>query len=199
MNKISALLLMLLLSGCVSLFPKPAPPPQTFSLTPKNIFPKTLDKSPSLLTVERPHANAGIDTDKISVLLSPYKVDYYTGARWVDRSTKMIKTLIVESFENSNKITAIAADAANLRSDYMLLPEIREFQAETFHDEGTMIHIGVAVKLIKMPERRLVVSEYFDRIDLVPHDSLDNVVQTFDESLGKILKRMVIWTISSIN
>lgn len=187
------------LGGCFSLLPKPADPPRIYTLTPKSTFPTDLTNIQGLIIVEQPHAGADIETEKITVHLTPHKVDYYKQAKWIERAHKMMQNLIVESFENSRKVTAIASDAAKLRSDYLLMTELKEFQAEIYHNPNeTRVHVGLNAKLIKMPERKLVTSQNFDRILIAPSIKMDDIVSTFDAATGKILKKLVVWTINSI-
>ena len=82
--------------------------------------------------IEEPVAAGGLDTDAIAIYPSPTEVKYYAGARWTERAPKMIQTLLVESFENSGKITAVGRQAIGLYSDYNLKTELREFQSEQF-------------------------------------------------------------------
>ncbi|MDP3532751.1 MAG: ABC-type transport auxiliary lipoprotein family protein [Alphaproteobacteria bacterium] len=199
LKKIIPLCLLPFLSGCFSLFPKPAAPPRIYTLTPKSTFPADLPNVQGLIIVERPHVGADIETEKITVHLTPHKVDYYKQAKWIERAHKMMQNLIVESFENSRKITAIASDAAKLRSDYLLMTELKEFQAESYHNpQETRVHVALNAKLIKMPERKLVTSQNFDQVLVAPSLKMDEIVSTFDKAAGKILKKLVIWTVNSI-
>lgn len=200
MKKIAVFFIPLILSGCFSLLPKPADPPRIYTLTPKSTFPKDLPELQGLIIIEQPHAGADIETEKITTHLTPHKVDYYNLARWTERAHKMIQTLMVESFENSRKLTAIASDAAKLRSDYLLMTELKEFQTEAYHDPKNIhVHVAINAKLIKMPERKLITSQNFDRTLISPSTKMDDIVATFDKATGKILKKLVIWTIHSIH
>jgi cholesterol transport system auxiliary component len=200
LKKIIPLCLVPFLSGCFSLFPKPADPPRIYTLTPKSTFPADLPNIQGLIIVEQPHVGADIETEKITVHLTPHKVDYYKQAKWIERAHKMMQNLIVESFENSRRITAIASDAAKLRSDYLLMTELKEFQAENYHKlNEAHVHVALNAKLIKMPERKLVTSQNFDQVLISPSLKMDEIVSTFDQATGKILKKLVIWTVNSIH
>ena len=39
----------------------------------------------------------------------------------------MVQTLLVESFENTGKIVAVARKATDIRADYVLKTDLREF------------------------------------------------------------------------
>lgn len=193
------LIISLTLSGCFSIFPKPADPPRLYTLTSKSSFAKELPQVKGLIIIERPHVGADIETEKITVHLTPHKVDYYKQARWIERGHKMMQDLMVESFENSKKITAIASDSGKLRADYLLMSELKEFQAESYGSPETpKVHVALNAKLIKMPERKLITSQNFDRILVSPSKKMDDIVSTFDKATSNVLKKLVNWTIQSI-
>jgi cholesterol transport system auxiliary component len=47
---------------------------------------------------------------------------------WVDTAPRLVQTLLVESFENSRKIIGVGRQSVNLRTDYALIIDLREFQ-----------------------------------------------------------------------
>jgi len=87
--------------------------------------------------------------------------------------------------------------AVALRSDYVLQPELREFQAEYSPEvKAPKIRVRVNVKLIKMPERRIVASDTFERIMDAPDNRMPVIVKTFDQALGKVMRDLVVWTLA---
>ncbi|MHA1109164.1 MAG: ABC-type transport auxiliary lipoprotein family protein, partial [Alphaproteobacteria bacterium] len=121
--------LTLALAGCAAL-PGNQPLPRLFVLTPKSTFDPNLPKASWQLTVDKPVAEAGLNTARIALRHSPVTLEYFARANWVDTAPIMIQTLIVKSFENSGKIIAVGRQSVSLRADYSLIPELREFQAE---------------------------------------------------------------------
>ena len=61
------------------------------------------------------------------------QIEYYARAQWSDRAPQMVQTLMIESFENSQRIIAVGRDVVGLRADFILKSELREFQAEYFN------------------------------------------------------------------
>ncbi len=183
----------LALSACESVLPGRGPPPRLYRLTPKSSYPgaPTVDWQ---LVVEPPSAQASIDTPRIGLMLSPLRFDYYAQANWVDRAPLMVQSLIIESFDNSGAIIAVGRESIGLRPDYVLKTELREFQAEV-QDNQHLVNVALHVKLVQMPERQIVASAEFSHTVPAPPDTLDPVISAFDEALGKVLKRVVLWTL----
>ena len=57
--------------------------------------------------------------------------------------------------------------------------------------------VRINAKMIKMPQRIIVAGEDFERKAPAADDTLEAVVNAFDEALGKVLKELVIWTLEA--
>lgn len=185
-------------TGCGTLpFDKPAP--DLFVLTPKSTFKSDLPNVNWQLTVELPLADAGINTSRIAARKSLVSIDYFQGTNWIDTAPRMVQTLLVESFENSNQIIGVGRQSAVLRADYTLLLDLREFQAE--YKNGDAIpsaHVRLNAKLVRLPQRVIVATRNADYSTKAKSGALIDVVHAFDESLGKVLKDIVEWALSAV-
>jgi cholesterol transport system auxiliary component len=185
-----------LLPACAELLPGQSPPPRLFVLTPKSTFPDDLPTVDWQLIIEIPQAAAGLDTTRISLQRSAKEHEYYARASWTDRAPTLVQTLMVESFENSGKIIAVGRESLGLRADYVIKSELREFQA-MYLDEGLPpeAFIRMGVKLVEMPERSIVGSRTIEARVRAEADTLESIVDAFDDALGKVLKNIVSWTL----
>lgn len=192
---LAAIVALGLLAGC-GIIPTPSPAPQLYTLSPKSTFKGDLAAVGWQLGIETPTAPAGLSSARIAVTREPLTLEYYAGAQWVDDAPSMVQRLLIESFENSGRIVGVGRLAVALRSDYVLQPELREFQAEYVPDsKAPRVRVRVNVKLIKMPERRIVASETFERIMQAPDNRMPEIVKTFDQALGKVMRDLVVWTL----
>jgi cholesterol transport system auxiliary component len=107
----------------------------------------------------------------------------------------MIQTLLVESFENTEKIVAVARQATDLRAEYVLKTDLREFQAELSGDGRPTVRVRINAKLVKMPERIIIASFKSERAVEAESSNLIDVVRAFDTALGKVLKQVVEWAL----
>lgn len=188
-------LCLLCLSGCGALI-ESEPPPDLFSLTPKSTFPDTMPMVDWQLVIEEPIAARGLDTSRIAVRPSPTQLKYVAGSRWTNRAPKMVQTLLVESFENSDKIIAVGRQAIGLRSDYNLKTELREFQAEYYNgDKIGLVRVRLNAKLIRQPQQEIIASRNFERVVEPEDEGMQAIVEAFDRALGGVIKRLVEWTL----
>ncbi len=186
-----------LLGACSGLVPGQSPPPTLFRLTPKSTFREDLPAVDWQLVLDTPVADAALNTTRIALMSSPMQVEYYARSSWTDRAPLMIQTLMIESFENSDRIVSVGREGAGLRADFILKSELRELQAEYYEGDKPVAHVMINAKLVAMPSRNIVASRTFERKIEAEADRLNDVVTAFDEALGKVLKSLVEWTISS--
>ena len=193
----AAACLAVVLSGCEGLVPAlGGPPANLYTLTPKNTFTKELQRVRWQLVVDEPLASGGLNIDRIALRHSPTELKYFARARWTERAPRMVQTLMVESFENSGAIVAVGRKAIGLRSDYNLITELREFQAEYFESDGVpTVRVRLNAKLVKQPRRAIVASRTFESTIKSEGKAMRNVIRAFDQALGKVLRHTVEWTI----
>ncbi|MDH3476005.1 MAG: ABC-type transport auxiliary lipoprotein family protein [Rhodospirillales bacterium] len=184
-----------LLGGCEQLVPGQGPPPVLYRLTPKSTFREDLPVVRWQLILELPLANAGLNTTRIALWPNPTQIDYYARASWTDRAPAMIQTLMIESFENAKRIVSVGRESIGLRADFVLKTEIREFQSDYLEPGKPLAHVGINAKLVAMPERAIVGSESFDSLVAAKADRMPDIIDAFDEALGKCLRRLVEWTL----
>ncbi len=188
------------LSACGFQLPGSGPAPDIYDLSPKSSFDEDLPKINLQLVVEEPSSARGIDSDHITLRPSPIEIKYFAGVRWVDRAPRMVQILLVESFENTGKVVAVGRQSIGLRPDFSVKSDLREFQAEYFEAGGQpRIHVRLNLKLIKMPEARIVASRTFDQIEPASGKEITAIVQSFDETLGKVMRRSVEWTLREVH
>lgn len=188
--------IMMLGSAC-SILPPIQPPPRLFVLSPKSTFSADLPKVNWQLTVEAPIAEAGLNTARIALRRSPVSLEYFERANWIDTAPIMVQTLIVESFENSNRIVAVARQSVSLRADYSLLSDLREFQAEYDGQSTPLVRVRLSAKLVKMPQRTIIATLTAEHTTRAKGTDLESIVWAFDAALGKSIKRIVEWALTT--
>ncbi|MEQ3709614.1 MAG: ABC-type transport auxiliary lipoprotein family protein [Tateyamaria sp.] len=198
-----ALVLMMALPGCAALSGLSAAsvPSELYVLTPKSTFDANLPRLRYQIAVEEPTATASVNTDQIAVQPTPLRVQYLPEARWVDRAPLIVQSLMIESFENSGKVPAVGSSAIGLRADFLIVTDIREFQAfvpAVDADAPLNIHVRLNIKVIDAFSDRIIASRSFQEISLSDSDDASDVAIAFDEALGDTLRDAVEWSIRSI-
>lgn len=172
--------------------------PQLYTLTPKSTFSENLPAVSWQLLVEPPAAAAGLDSLRVALQSTPLKLDYFADVAWTDRAPQMVQTLVVESFENSDKIVSVGRESIGLRANYVLKTELREFQAEYIENglsSPPKVRVRMNAKLVEIPRRAIIAGENFEASTTASSNTLDAIVLAFDEALGRVLRRLVEWTL----
>ena len=191
--------LVLAAAGCVEVLPGRGEPPKLFTLSPKSTFKEGLPHADWQLVVEVPIAAESLNTSRIAVRHDPLSLQYYKGARWTERAPVMVQTLLVESFENSGSIVAVARKATDLRADFILKSDLREFQAEYVDGATPTVRVRINAKLVRMPERTIIASHTVERRVSARGTSISQIVYAFDAALGKSLRSVVEWALQVPN
>lgn len=173
------------------------PPPDLYVLSPKSTFPDDIPPVTWQLVVDEPSTGKGIDTDRIAIAPSPLEVKYFSGARWADRAPRLIQQLLIQSFENTGKIVSVGRQSIGLRSDFSLKTELREFQAEKTSEGKTVVRVRLNLKLVRPALGMIVASQSFESVKPAKSEDVPDVVDAFDEAVGAVLKRAVVWAMKA--
>jgi cholesterol transport system auxiliary component len=173
-------------------------PTDLYDLTPKSTYAADLPAIVAQIVVEEPTAASSVDTDRIAIKPNPYQVQYFPQARWVDRAPLLVQTMLVESFENTGKVAAVSRRAIGLSSDFTLLTELREFQADVAGGGGISVIVQLNMKIVQEPMGLIIASRSFARREPAKAGDLLSVVAAFDTALGKTMGQTVDWAVRQI-
>ena len=196
---LASLVALSIITGCSPL-KIPGPTPDLYNLTPKSTFSNTLPEIRKQLTIEEPVASGGLDNNRIALRPHSTRLKFFADARWTERAPKMLQTLLVESFENTGKIVAVGRQSIGLRSDFTLKTELREFQAEHDTEAGTCtVRVRINAKLVQQPRRDIVGSKSFEHtVEIEDRSGMENIVIAFDRATGRVIKKLVEWTLQTM-
>ncbi|CAD0186897.1 ABC-type uncharacterized transport system, auxiliary component [Ruegeria sp. THAF57] len=193
------------LAGCTGLgtLQQASKPNDLYLLTPKSTFSSSLPRVQRQIVVEEPSATAAVNTDQIAIQPTPLQVQYLSRARWVDRAPLIVQTLLVESFENSGKVAAVGRSTVGLRADYVVVPDLREFQgivvSETDNSSTVRVEVRMNIKIIDEFEDKIIASSSFQENVVAASDQTEDLVTAFDVALGKTMRDAVEWSIRKIH
>lgn len=208
MTRVTLLFMACLLAGCTGLqtLNRASKPNSLYALTPKSTFSTSLPRISQQIVVEEPTASAAVNTDQIAVQPTPLQVQYLPGARWVDRAPLIVQTLLIESFENSNRVGAVGRSSVGLRADYVIVTDLREFQAyvpdvpdEKDANAALQVIVRLNVKIVETLDDKIIASQGFREIALSESDAALDLVTAYDEALGDAMRDAVEWSIRRIS
>jgi len=186
--------LVLGLAGCSSFT---AAPPSLYVLQPKTTYDTNLPTVSYQLVVQVPDAPQSLDTQRIALARSPTTIDYFASSSWTDRAPVMVQDLMIQSFENTKKIVSVGRDTSGLRADYVLLTDLRDFEARYYEgtDKPPQVRVRITAKLIKMPEREIIGGLDAVKVSDAEKNDIDSIVAAYGEATGNAMKMIVQWTL----
>jgi cholesterol transport system auxiliary component len=187
-----------LLAGCggIQLLPTPMQP-QLYVLRP-DIMPPAGMPVRWRLAVGTPDASASLDTERIALSRTATTMDYFANAAWMDRVPAMIQRLLLQTFDASNRITAVSRDTAGIENDYLLETEIRDFEAryET-PDVAPQVVVTIQARLARMPQREIIAGVNVRQQAQATANVLDSIVLAFNQATGAAVSQIANWTLNA--
>ena len=176
------------LGGLVGTGSNPTP---TFDLSAPTNFGPLPGRARGLLAVEQPTALQILDTEKVVISPTPGEVAYLSDAQWVDRLPKLLQARIVQSFENSTRIRAVAKTQDRVNADYLLVIDIRQFGIQAY--DGPTANVELSVKIVYQRGGRIAAATVLTS-RVAGGASGSAATLALDQALSDVLVQMVKWT-----
>jgi len=177
------------LGGLVGTGNNPTP---TFDLSAPTNFGRLPPQARGLLAVEQPSALQILDTEKIVISPAAGQMAYLSDAQWVDRLPKLMQARIVQSFENSSRIRAVAKTQDRVSADYLLVVEIRQFGILAYESPQAVVELSV--KIVYQRGGRIAAGTVLKSIVAAGGTSGEAATLALDQAFSDVLVQMVKWT-----
>lgn len=178
-----------MLGGLIGTGSNPTP---TFDLSAPTNFGRLPPRARGLLAVEQPTALQILDTEKVVISPTAGEVAYLSDAQWVDRLPKLLQARIVQSFENSTRIRAVAKTQDRVNADYILVVDIRQFGIVAY--DGPTAAVELSVKIVYQRGGRIAAATVLSSRVAASGTSGSAATLSLDQALSDVLVQMVKWT-----
>ena len=173
--------------------------PKYYDLATPRSFPPSNKAEKSQLVVLEPTAVVALDTQRIIIDVGTGATAGTDNAQWSDTIPKLLQARIVQSFENSNYLGAVAPPIEGLTADYHLAIDVRSFQVSNGLDVTEqaavrpMAHVAFAAKILG-DNGRIVGSRTFDAVAPAPDLDAAAAAAAIDKAFVKAVTDLVVWT-----
>ncbi len=187
MKKFSALLCVVLLSACGGLLPKGALAPDVYTLNAPQFAANTQAPLPYAVEISLPQVVPGLNTDRIALRQGQNQIDYYADARWGGDLNTVVQAALVDSFDRSGVFKSASNDVSQVKSDYTLALEIRDFQAEYRNgDSVPTAHLRVNATLIDSATKKVIAAKMYEETAPAAANRQAAIVAAFDAAFQKM-------------
>jgi len=176
-----------LAAGCGgSLFKSEMPAVQTYRLAP--LAKETPAAAPfdALMLIVRPEVAPGLDTERIAVLRSDRRLDYFSGSQWGAPLADVVQQVMVESLQNTGRLRGVQRDLGNFRPDFVLQLDVRAFQAEYTQSGAPLARVDLIATIGRLNDRRSVLSFAAAAAERADANTMAAVAAAFDKSLQSV-------------
>jgi len=185
----------LFLAGCADVV-GPPPSPKLYVLRPDSPSPLPGPKVAWALSVESPSASAGLHGERIAITRPPSGLDYYADSAWADRLPDLAQSALVEAFERSGRIGALARDSDGAKADYLLVTDLRDFAARYDAGDGAPLAVvSLGARLVNARTRAIAGSTVIRKEVRASANSVVASVAALTEAYGAVLADLVPWVL----
>jgi cholesterol transport system auxiliary component len=186
----------LLVAGCSDIV-GPPPAPKLYVLKPALSGVVPGPKVDWALSIQSPHATAGLDSERIAILRPPASLDYYAGSAWADQLPALVQSAVLEAFEASGRIAAVSRDSDGAQSDYSLGMDLRDFEARYDQGEGAPLAVvRLDVRLVESRSRRIAGYTDIAREVRATANTVDAAVEALSAAFSGELTELVPWVLN---
>jgi cholesterol transport system auxiliary component len=139
-----------------------------------------------------------LDSARIALIQADGAIDYYANSEWTDHLPVLVQNALVEAFEESGRIDAVASDTAGFHADYYLEAEIRDFQAHYSVPDGIpTVRVRIEAKLAPTRGREIIADLNSVHEVTASANSVPEAVRAFDIALGQVYSEIVNWALAA--
>jgi cholesterol transport system auxiliary component len=154
-------------------------------------------KVPWALSILRPDVSSALDSERIALFQPDGTMDFYAKATYPDRLSPIVQHAILDGFEASGRIDAVATEEAALHADYNLSIEVKDFAAHYSTPDGVPgVTVSITCKLTTSHGRVIVGSFSTTQTGSASVNSVGAAVQALQQALGAAVKAIVDWALS---
>lgn len=150
------------------------------------------------LAVMRPDVPGGLDTDRIALLQPNGTLDYYAKATYPERVPAAVQRALVDGFESSGRIVAVAREQDALHADYNLVTEVKDFQANYSVQDGIpQAVVVIHAKLATAHSRKVFANFVTSKTANASVNSTGAAVQALSQAMNEATTDIVNWALAA--
>jgi cholesterol transport system auxiliary component len=149
------------------------------------------------LAILRPTAAPGLDSERIALTQPDGSMDFYAKATYPDRLPPLVQQALLNGFEASGRIDAVAREQDALHADYNLVVEIKDFAAHYAVADGIPgITVALTAKLATAHGRAIMGNFSVTKQGNAAINSAAAAAQALEQALQAAVTEIVAWTLS---
>jgi len=148
------------------------------------------------LLVDEPDAPDQLSGPRIVYAPGDGSYGVYAGVRWTDRAPELLQSLLVRGFEDSNRIVGVGRTSSSVAGDFVLLSDLRAFEAGIVDGEPR-VRVELSARLLRASSNQAVAARVFAQEVPLPGRDVESAIAGFGQALNTLVPEIVAWTLTS--
>lgn len=143
------------------------------------------------LMVQRPDAGPGLESERIALLRSEQRFDFYAASRWAAPAPDVLESVMIDTLRGTGAFSAVIDDAAPFAARYNLRCTLRRFEADYTKGGGApTVFVALDCTLGRHRDRELLGSFSAVGSARASEDRLNAVVQAFEAATASAMTEL---------
>ncbi|HET9862625.1 MAG TPA: ABC-type transport auxiliary lipoprotein family protein [Steroidobacteraceae bacterium] len=180
------------LGGCGGFFESTIPPAQAYVLRlPPRPAQTGVTKVAGTLRVQRPVAGPGLDGDRIVLLRSDRRFDFYAATRWAAPAPDLVADVLVDQLRGASLFSSVLDDTAPYAPRYNLRCGLNRFEADyTGGGQAPTIEVVLDCTFGRYRDRTLLANFTARGSAPASDDRVGAVVAAFEAATAKAVAEL---------
>jgi ABC-type uncharacterized transport system auxiliary subunit len=189
----------LALCGCSGVFESDLAAPQAYVLRLPPATPPAAAATAGSVLVQRPEAGPGLDSERIVLLRSEQRFDFYAASRWAAPAPILMESLMIDAVRASGAFSAVLDDSAPFAPRYNLRCALRRFEADyTRGGRAPTVFVALDCTLGRHRDRGLIASFSAQGSAVASEDRLNSVVAAFETATTAAMAELTRGTAEAV-
>ena len=181
----------LFLSACSGVFESDLAAPQAYVLRLPPAPAPEANGDAGRLVVQRPEASPGLESERIALLRSEQRFDFYAASRWAAPAPDVIASVMIDALRATGAFSAVLDDSAPFAARYSLRCMLRRFEADYTKGRGApTVFVALDCTLGRRRDRELLASFTAQGSARAAEDRLNAVVAAFETATAAAMSEL---------
>jgi ABC-type uncharacterized transport system auxiliary subunit len=165
--------------------------PQAYVLRLPAASPPEANGGAGRLVVQRPQAGPGLESERIALLRSEQRFDFYAASRWAAPAPDVIGSVMIDTLRATGAFSAVLDDSAPFAARYNLRCALRRFEADYTKGGNTpTIFVALDCTLGRRRDRELLATFTAQGSAKAAEDRLNAVVAAFESATAAAMSEL---------
>jgi cholesterol transport system auxiliary component len=179
------------LAACSGVFESDLAAPQSYVLRLPAAAASAPTNGAGSVLVQRPEASPGLESERIALLRSQQRFDFYAASRWAAPAPDVIESVMVDTLRATGAFSAVFDDSAPFAPRYSLRCTLRRFEADYTKGGGApTVFVALDCTLGRHRDRELLASFTASGSAVATEDRLNAVVAAFESATAVAMKEL---------